>query len=75
MLLVASAIPSPALGFVYIAAFGAGSIGGMVAMSALVGLPAVLTARRYNRTNIALRAAAGAFSVCLGLGLAYQIVM
>lgn len=74
MLLVASTIPSPALGFVYIAAFGIGSIGGMIGMSALVGLPATLTARRYNRANVALRTAAGAFSVCFGLVLAWQIV-
>lgn len=75
MLLVASTIPSPALGFVYIAAFGIGSIGGMIAMSALVGLPVTLTARRYNRANVALRTAAGAFSICVGLVLAYQIAL
>jgi sulfite exporter TauE/SafE len=75
MLLVASTIPSPALGFVYIAAFGVGSIGGMIAMSALIGLPVILTAERYNRANIALRTAAGTFSVCVGLMLAYQIAM
>ena len=75
MLLVASTIPSPFLGLAYVAAFGVGSIGGMVAMSALVGLPAMLTAQRYSRANVALRTAAGAFSVCFGLVLAYQIVM
>ena len=73
MLLVASTIPTPGLGLIYIAAFGIGSIGGMIAMSALVGLPASLTARRYNRANVALRLAAGSFSVCLGLMLAYQL--
>jgi ABC-type nickel/cobalt efflux system permease component RcnA len=75
MLLVASTIPSPLLGFAYVGAFGIGSIGGMIAMSALVGLPATLTARRYNRANVALRTAAGAFSVCFGLVVAYRIVM
>ncbi len=75
MLLVASTIPSPLLGFAYIGAFGIGSIGGMIAMSALVGLPVTLTAQRYNRANVALRTAAGVFSICLGLGVAYQIVM
>lgn len=75
MLLVASAIPSPTLGFVYIAAFGVGSIGGMIAMSALVGLPVSLTSRRYNRANVVLRTVAGTFSICVGLGLAYQLTM
>lgn len=75
MLLVASTIPSARMGFAYIAAFGIGSIGGMIAMSTLVGLPASLTARRYNRANIALRVAAGTFSVCFGLVLAYQLAL
>jgi sulfite exporter TauE/SafE len=75
MLLVASTIPSPLLGFVYIGAFGVGSIGGMIAMSAVVSLPAVWTARRYHRANLALRATAGAFSVCLGVVLAVQLTL
>jgi ABC-type nickel/cobalt efflux system permease component RcnA len=74
MLLVASAIPSPALAFAYVAAFGIGSIGGMIAMSVLVGVPAALTARRYNRANVLLRTVAGAASICFGLALAWQIV-
>jgi sulfite exporter TauE/SafE len=73
MLLVASTIPSPGFGFVYIGAFGVGSIGGMIAMSTLVGLPATLTARRYTLANVALRAAAATFSICFGLMLAYRL--
>jgi hypothetical protein len=73
MLLVLSTIPSPLLGFAYIATFGLGSIGGMLFMSALVALPARLTAARFNRAHFAVRALAGSFSLGFGLFMAYQI--
>lgn len=73
MLLVLSTIPSPLLGFTYIVVFGVGSIGGMMAMSALIGLPAHLTADRFNRANVAIQAGAALFSLGCGLNMAYQI--
>jgi hypothetical protein len=73
MLLVLSTIPSPLLGVAYITVFGAGSIGGMMAMSAVVGLPARLTAGRFNRANVAIQAVAALFSLGCGLSMAYQI--
>jgi high-affinity nickel-transport protein len=54
-------------------AFGLGSIGGMMAMSALVGLPLQLTVGRFGRANQALRAAAGLVSLTCGVLLAYDI--
>jgi hypothetical protein len=73
MLLVLSTIPSPLLGFTYIVVFGVGSIGGMMAMSALIGLPAHLTADRFNRANVAIQTGAALFSLGCGLNMAYQI--
>jgi len=73
MLLVLSTIPSPLIGFTYIAVFGLGSIGGMMLMSSLVGLPIHLTAMRFTRANFAVRALAGLFSLGFGLFMAYQI--
>jgi hypothetical protein len=73
MLLVLSTIPSPLLGFAYIAVFGLGSIGGMVSMSILVGLPVQLTAAHFRRANLAVRTLAGVFSVGCGLVMLYQI--
>ncbi|MEP7340659.1 MAG: hypothetical protein ABI977_23205, partial [Acidobacteriota bacterium] len=73
MLLVLSTIPSPALGFVYILIFGLGSIGGMMLMSALVGLPVHFTALRFERANFAMRALAGTFSLGFGVFMAYEI--
>jgi ABC-type nickel/cobalt efflux system permease component RcnA len=73
MLLVLSTIPSPMVGFAYIGAFGIGSIGGMLCMSALVALPARLTATRFSQAHLAVRTLAGVFSLVLGLIMAYEI--
>ncbi len=73
MLLVLSTIRQPVAALIYVLIFGVGSTGGMMIMSALVGLPAKLTARRFARANAILRGAAGAFSVLLGLLMTYEI--
>jgi len=72
-LLVLSTIPSVALGLLYIGVFGIGSIGGMLLMSALIGLPFALTARRYAFLNGGIRLVAGAFSILYGLVLAWKL--
>ncbi len=73
MLLVLSSISSPLTAFAYIAVFGIGSIGGMMVMSALIGLPLQLTATRFSRANLAVRALAGLFSLGFGLFMVYEI--
>ncbi len=74
MLAVLATIPSAALGLVYIAVFGIGSVGGMLLMSALIGLPFALTARRFSAASIAVRVLAGLFSVAFGLMLAWDLL-
>jgi ABC-type nickel/cobalt efflux system permease component RcnA len=73
MLLVLSTIQSPLAGLAYILVFGIGSIGGMMAMSMLVGLPLHLTGVRFARASLALRGLAALFSLCFGLFMAYEI--
>lgn len=73
MLLVLPTIPSPALALVYIAVFGLGSIGGMMAVSTLLGLPLKLTAERFTRAHSAVCALAAIFSLGFGIFLAYEI--
>lgn len=70
---VGHTISSPFVGLLYIAVFGLGSIGGMMLMSAAVGLPVQLMAGRSARAHPAVRAAAGLFSLCFGLFMAYRI--
>ena len=72
MLLIIPTIESRALGLLYIIIFGAGSIGGMMLMSLLVGLPFTLTSVRYNRFNYLLQSVAGLTSVALGLFIIYE---
>lgn len=73
MLLALTTIRSASLAFAYLVAFGLGSVGGMMLMSTLVGLPLHLTAQRYGRAHLAVRALAGAGSIACGSFLAYDI--
>ena len=66
-------IPSVAVGLVYIGLFGLGSIGGMLLMSAMIGLPFAVTARRFSALNTKVRLAAGVISVVFGLMLAWSL--
>jgi sulfite exporter TauE/SafE len=72
MLLVIPTIESRVVGLLYIVIFGAGSIGGMMLMSFLVGLPFHFTASRFNRFNNILQGVAGFASVALGLIIIYE---
>ncbi len=73
MLIVLSTINSTLLGLFYLVFFGLGSIGGMMVMSSLLGLPVQITAIRFKRTNVAVRVLAGLFSLGFGLHMAYEI--
>lgn len=73
MLLVAASTPSVATGLAYIVSFGIGSIGGMVAMSAAVSVPALWTAERSSGVHLAIRGTAGLFSIAVGLVVGYEL--
>jgi len=72
MLLIVPTIASPALALLYILIFGVGSIGGMMAMSFLIGLPVHFTADRFAFINKGIRLAAGVFSFGLGAVIVYE---
>ena len=72
MLLILPTIPSPLVAMVYILIFGIGSIGGMMAMSFLIGLPFHLTASRFDLLNKGIRLCAGVFSLGLGAFIVYE---
>jgi sulfite exporter TauE/SafE len=72
MLLVIPTIESKFVGLLYIVIFGVGSIGGMMLMSFLVGLPFHFTAARFNRFNYILQSVAGFVSIALGLAIIYE---
>jgi len=72
MLFVLPSIPSTALALAYIIIFGIGSIGGMMAMSFLIGLPFYFTAGRFDTLNRGIRLIAGIFSLGLGFSIIYE---
>ena len=71
-LLVLTQIPSPWIGFLYLAIFGIGSVLGMLLMSGLIGLPFALTSRQLTYTHHRLQTAAAVLSICFGVWYAYQ---
>ncbi len=72
MLIVIPTIDSTFAGLLYIIIFGIGSIGGMMIMSFLVGLPFQLTSSRLTRFNLVLQSVAGLISVGLGIYIMYE---
>ena len=72
MLLVVPTISSPSIALLYILIFGIGSIGGMMAMSFLIGLPFHFTAGRFDVLNKGIRLVAGIFSFGLGASIIYE---
>lgn len=73
MLAVLATIPSPPLALAYVGTFGLGSVGGMMAMSMVLGLPIALAAGRFSRAEVWLRTCAAVGSVAVGLGLAWEV--
>ena len=73
MLLVLTTIPSAPAGLAYIVIFGVGSVGGMLLLSSMIGLPFILTAQRFTRLNRWIRVIAGGASVLFGLLLGWEI--
>jgi sulfite exporter TauE/SafE len=72
MLMIVPTISSPMVALTYILIFGIGSIGGMMAMSFLIGLPIHFTANRFDFLNKGIRLCAGVFSLGLGLVIVYE---
>lgn len=75
MLVVLTTIPSPLAGIIYVMVFGLGSVGGMLVMSSLIGLPIVFTADRFERWAHYLKFAAGTLSAIFGLLLAWELLV
>ncbi|HEV8593245.1 MAG TPA: hypothetical protein VGQ55_14160 [Pyrinomonadaceae bacterium] len=72
MFLILQQISSPILGLLYILIFGLGSIGGMMAMSFIIGLPFHFTANRFDVLNKGIRLCAGIFSLGLGSFIVFE---
>jgi ABC-type nickel/cobalt efflux system permease component RcnA len=62
------------LGFIYLFVFGVGSIGGMLLMSSLIGLPIAFGVRFFQRILLPMRVLAGLLSTTLGIFYAFKVV-
>lgn len=72
LVLTAASVGAIPLGLLYIAVFGAGSIVGMAALSAVIAIPLGYSARLFTWGNRALRGAIGAATVGLGVLILYE---
>jgi ABC-type nickel/cobalt efflux system permease component RcnA len=75
VLLVGSAAASPALGLAYVLLFGLGAVVGMTVLAATVALPMGFTTRRRTGLHAWLCGATGAFSIVLGLRIAWTVAL
>jgi len=66
LILTASTVQSPLLGFGYIVLFGLGSVLGMAALSALIAVPLAYSARALTRLNTVLQVSVGLATMVLG---------
>jgi hypothetical protein len=72
-LLVLPMIREPAWAILYLLIFAAGTIAGMMLITAIIAVPITYSANRFQSFNRYIGAAAGTFSVGFGLFLVHQI--
>jgi nickel/cobalt exporter len=72
-LLVLSTIHSPAWATVYLLIFGAGTMAGMMCMTAVMAVPLAYAGNRFGSLSRVFSVASGVVSVCFGFFLVYQL--
>ena len=75
MLLVLSTIPSPTIGFLYILAFGLGTVISMLVISFLLSLPLHWAGSKVSASYRPIQIAAGLFSCLFGIYYGARIWM
>jgi len=72
-LLVLSTIHSPIWATVYLLIFGAGTMVGMMCMTAAMAVPLAFAGKRFTSMSRVFSVASGVVSVCFGFFLVYQL--
>jgi high-affinity nickel-transport protein len=72
-LLVLSTIHSPLWATVYLLVFGAGTMVGMMCMTAMMAVPLAYAGSRFTSLSRVFSVASGVVSVCFGFFLVYQL--
>jgi ABC-type nickel/cobalt efflux system permease component RcnA len=74
LLLTVTQIGSPWVGLAYVMLFGIGSMLGMAAVSAAIGLPLALTARSFTSVNRGLQMIVGATTAVIGISAIHAAI-
>ena len=72
-LLILPVIRGPVWAILYLLIFAAGTIAGMMLITAIIAVPITYSANRFQSFNRYIGTATGAFSMAFGLFLVYQI--
>ncbi|UYO41256.1 sulfite exporter TauE/SafE family protein [Rhodopseudomonas palustris] len=75
LVLAVSQAPSPAQGLLYVALFGLGSMVGMGALSAVIAVPVVISARSLTTANRLLQGAVGVLTIAIGLSTIHATLL
>ena len=75
LVLAVSQAPSPAQGLLYVALFGVGSMVGMGALSAVIAVPVVISARSLTTANRLLQGAVGVLTIAIGLSTIHATLL
>ncbi|QDL96552.1 urease accessory protein [Rhodopseudomonas palustris] len=75
LVLAVSQAPSPAQGLLYVALFGIGSMVGMGALSAVIAVPLVISARSLTVANRVLQVAVGVLTIAIGFGTIHATLL
>jgi ABC-type nickel/cobalt efflux system permease component RcnA len=72
LLLAVESAVAPAVGLVYVALFGVGSVAGMALLSAMIAVPLQWSARSFDWLHNGLQSAVGVVTIALGALLVYE---
>ncbi|AVT75690.1 urease accessory protein [Rhodopseudomonas palustris] len=75
LVLAVSQAPSPAQGLLYVALFGLGSMVGMGALSAVIAVPVVISARSLTTANRLLQGAVGVLTIAIGVSTIHATLL
>lgn len=75
LVLAVSQAPSPMQGLLYVALFGLGSMVGMGALSAVIAVPLVISARSLTTANRLLQGAVGILTIAIGLSTIHTTLL
>ena len=72
-LLILGSITEASIAMIYLLVFGMGTIIGMMGITTLIGVPIIISSKKYQKIDRYINVASGIISLIFGAYLAYQI--